>query len=138
MYFSRLARIDAKRGLTNGQYQKDLILDTLLEHLIDLNLIKYDLSIYNRSVREPLENALNMGQELGLFKYQTNAFKNYDEAINNGNNGRNAKDKVSNFENEPIRIILNHLNNDLEKMEQAHKTYIQNKRKYARKEATKK
>ena len=38
MYFSRLARIDAKRGLTNGQYQKDLILDTLLEHLIDLNL----------------------------------------------------------------------------------------------------
>lgn len=138
MYFSRLARIDAKRGLTNGQYQKDLILDTLLEHLIDLNLIKYDLSIYNRSVREPLENALNTGQELGLFSYKTNAFKNYDEAINNGNNGRNAKDKVSNFENEPIRIILNHLNNDLEKMEQAHKTYIQNKRKYTRKEATKK
>ena len=138
MYFSRLARIDAKKGLTNGQYQKYLILDTLLEHLIDLNLIKYDLSIYNRSVREPLENALNTGQELGLFSYKTNAFKNYDEAINNGNNGRNAKDKVSNFENEPIRIILNHLNNDLEKMEQAHKTYIQNKRKYTRKEATKK
>lgn len=130
IYFSQLARKDAKNGLTNGQYQKDFVLDTILTRLLELNLINYDITKYGERVKDPLLDALNMGKKLNLFSYKTNAFKNYDEAIATRNNGRNATNKVNDFENEPIRIILNHNNNDLDKISKAHETYLKNKKKY--------
>lgn len=141
IYFSQLARTEAKKGLTNGQWQKDLHLDTLITRLAELNLLNYNPNTYNKSVKEPLLNALNVGQELGLFKYKTNAFKYYDDVISTLNNGANVKDKITNFETGKqygIRIILNKDMTDLEKNEKAHTTYNKYQNKYKGKRATKK
>jgi hypothetical protein len=141
IYFSQLARIEAKKGLTNGQWQKDLHLDTLITRLAELNLLNYNPNTYNKSVKEPLLNALNVGQELGLFKYKTNAFKYYDDVISTLNNGANVKDKITNFETGKqygIRIILNKDMTDLEKNEKAHTTYNKYQNRYKGKRATKK
>ena len=141
IYFSQLARTEAKKGLTNGQWQKDLHLDTLITRLAELNLLNYNPNTYNKSVKEPLLNALNVGQELGLFKYKTNAFKYYDDVISTLNNGANVKDKITNFETGKqygIRIILNKDMTDLEKNEKAHTTYNKYQNRYKGKRATKK
>lgn len=139
VYFVRLARTEAKKGLTNGQWRKLLHLEPIITYLAEINLIKYDPNDYNHNVKEPLENALNMGMELGLFKYETNAFKYYDDIISTANNGANIKDKVLNFETHKdngIYIYLNANQTDLEKNNKAFKTYTQNKKRYDK--ATKK
>lgn len=140
LYLSKLARIEAKKGTDNGKWQKDLHLDVLITHLAELNLINYNPNDYNKSVKEPLLNALNVGMENGLFTYKTNAFKYYDDVIASGNNGANVKDKITNFENGKkygVRITINKDMIDIESNEKAHKTYLANQRKYNRK-ATKK
>ena len=138
VYFVKLARIDAKKGLNNGQWRKLLHLDTLITYLAEINLIKYNPNDYNHTVKEPLENALNMGMELDLFRYETNAFKYYDDIIATANNGANVKDKVSNFESGKeygIYIYLNASQTDLEKNAKANATYkrYQNKHKATKK-----
>ena len=142
IYLSRLCRIEAKKGTINGQWRKDIHLDLLITHLAEINLLNYNPNTYNKSVKEPLLNALNTGVELGLFSYKTNAFKYYDEVIATNNNGRNASDKIHNFENGDkygVQFTLNSDMVDLETNEKAHQTYkkYQNKAKKKR-EATKK
>ena len=142
IYLSRLCRIEAKKGTINGQWRKDIHLDLLITHLAEINLLNYNPNTYNKSVKEPLLNALNTGVELGLFSYKTNAFKYYDEVITTNNNGRNASDKIHNFENGDkygVQFILNSDMVDLETNQKAHTTYkkYQNKAK-SKKEATKK
>lgn len=142
IYLSRLCRIEAKKGTINGQWRKDIHLDLLITHLAEINLLNYNPNTYNKSVKEPLLNALNTGVELGLFSYKTNAFKYYDEVIATNNNGRNASDKIHNFENGDkygVQFTLNSDMVDLETNEKAHQTYkkYQNKAKKKR-EATNK
>lgn len=142
IYLSRLCRIEAKKGTINGQWRKDIHLDLLITHLAEINLINYNPNTYNKSVKEPLLNALNTGVELGLFNYKTNAFKYYDEVIATNNNGRNVSDKIHNFENGDkygVQFTLNSDMVDLETNEKAHTTYkkYQNKGK-KKQEATKK
>ena len=124
VYFTRLARNEAKKGLKKGQYTKDLKIGTLIDYLVEINLIKYDTSRYMYYIRQPLELALYSGIDLNLFSFKTRAFDNYDDAINTLNNGANAKDKIANFEDEGITIILN-IDNvaNLDKNEQAHNTF---------------
>lgn len=134
IYLSRLCRIEAKKGTINGQWRKDIHLDLLITHLAEINLLNYNPNTYNKSVKEPLLNALNTGVELGLFNYKTNAFKYYDEVIATSNNGRNASDKIHNFENGDkygVQFILNSDMIDLETNQKAHTTYkkYQNKAK---------
>lgn len=143
IYLSRLCRIEAKKGTINGQWRKDIHLDLLITHLAEINLLNYNPNTYNKSVKEPLLNALNTGVELGLFSYKTNAFKYYDEVIATNNNGRNASDKIHNFENGDkygVQFILNSDMVDLETNQKAHTTYkkYQNKAKNKPREATKK
>ncbi|MBQ9013448.1 MAG: hypothetical protein IJ094_07865 [Bacilli bacterium] len=146
IYLSRLCRIEAKKGTINGQWRKDIHLDLLITHLAEINLLNYNPNTYNKSVKEPLLNALNTGVELGLFSYKTNAFKYYDEVIATNNNGRNATDKIHNFENGDkygVQFILNSDMVDLETNQKAHTTYkkYQSKAKNnprAKQEATKK
>lgn len=142
IYLSRLCRIEAKKGTINGQWRKDIHLDLLITHLAEINLINYNPNTYNKSVKEPLLNALNTGVELGLFNYKTNAFKYYDEVIATNNNGRNVSDKIHNFENGDkygVQFTLNSDMVDLETNEKAHTTYkkYQNKGK-KKQEAAKK
>lgn len=142
IYLSRLCHIEAKKGTINGQWRKDIHLDLLITHLAEINLLDYNPNTYNKSVKEPLLNALNTGVELGLFSYKTNAFKYYDEVIATNNNGRNASDKIHNFENGDkygVQFILNSDMVDLETNQKAHTTYkkYQNKAK-KKQEATKK
>lgn len=135
IYLSRLARIEAKQGTINGEYTKDLHLDTIITHLVELNLINYDLSKYNEKVKEPLLYALNTGVELGLFTYKTKAFSYYDEIISKNNNGANDKDKISNFESGKdygIKITLYIDKIDLDTNNKAHKTYTDYKRRNSR------
>lgn len=139
IYFSQMARTEAKKGTINGEWQKDLHLDTLITRLSELNLINYNPNTYNKSVKEPLQYALNTGVELGLFRYETNAFKYYDDVIATGNNGAYVKDKISNFESGKkygIRIFINGSMIDLEKNEKAHDTYNKYKNKKQKKRAT--
>jgi hypothetical protein len=137
-YFVRLARTEAKKGLTKGTYQKALKLDTIITFLAEINLINYNPNRYNETVKEPLQTALYMGQELGLFSIKTDAFKYYDDVINTLNNGANVKDKVKTFESQLIQITLyNDNTTDLTSNEKAHKTYKENQKKY-NKRATKK
>ena len=132
-YFVRLARTEAKKGLTKGTYQKALKLDTIITFLAEINLINYNPNRYSETVKEPLQTALYMGQELGLFSIKTDAFKYYDEVINTLNNGANVKDKVKNFENQLIQITLYNDNIiDLTSNEKAHETYKANQKKYNR------
>lgn len=136
IYLSRLCRIEAKKGTINGQWRKDIHLDLLITHLAEINLLNYNPNTYNKSVKEPLLNALNTGVELGLFSYKTNAFKYYDEVIATNNNGRNATDKIHNFENGDkygVQFILNSDMIDLETNQKAHTTY----KKYQNKARTK-
>lgn len=135
-YFVRLARTEAKKGLTKGTYQKALKLDTIITFLADINLINYNPNRYNETVKEPLQTALYTGQELGLFSIKTDAFKYYDDVINTLNNGANVKDKVKTFENELIQVTIFNDNTDLESNQKAFETYKANKNKY-KKEATK-
>ena len=129
-YFVRLARTEAKKGLTKGTYQKALKLDTIITFLAEINLINYNPNRYSETVKEPLQTALYMGQELGLFSIKTDAFKYYDEVINTLNNGANVKDKVKNFENQLIQITLYNDNIiDLTSNEKAHETYKANQKK---------
>ena len=124
VYFTRLARNEAKKGLKNGVYMKDFKIGTLLDYLVEINAIKYDTSRYNQFIREPLEYALYMGKERNYFDFKTRAFENYDKAISTLNNGANAKGKIENFEKEGITIYLNTGNvANLGKNEKAHKTY---------------
>ena len=126
IYLSRLCRIEAKKGTINGQWRKDIHLDLLITHLAEINLLNYNPNTYNKSVKEPLLNALNTGVELGLFNYKTNAFKYYDEVIATNNNGRNVSDKIHNFENGDkygVQFILNSDMVDLETNQKAHTTY---------------
>lgn len=146
IYLSRLCRIEAKKGTINGQWRKDIHLNLLITHLAEINLLNYNPNTYNKSVKEPLLNALNTGVELGLFSYKTNAFKYYDGVIATNNNGRNATDKIHNFENGDkygVQFILNSDMVDLETNQKAHTTYkkYQNKAKNnlrTKQEATKK
>lgn len=126
IYLSRLCRIEAKKGTISGQWRKDIHLDLLITHLAEINLLNYNPNTYNKSVKEPLLNALNTGVELGLFSYKTNAFKYYDDVIATNNNGRNASDKIHNFENGDkygVQFILNSDMVDLETNQKAHTTY---------------
>ena len=132
-YFVRLARTEAKKGLTKGTYQKALKLDTIITFLAEINLINYNPNRYNETVKEPLQTALYMGQELGLFSIKTDAFKYYDDVISTLNNGANVKDKVKTFENQLIQITLyNDNTTDLTSNEKAHETYKANQKKYNR------
>lgn len=142
IYLSRLCRIEAKKGTINGQWRKDIHLDLLITHLAEINLLNYNPNTYNKSVKEPLLNALNTGVELGLFSYKTNAFKYYDDVIATNNNGRNTNDKIHNFENGDkygVQFILNSDMVDLETNQKAHTTYKKYQNKTDRnQEATKK
>ncbi len=132
IYLSKLCRIEAKKGTINGQWRKDIHLDLLITYLAEINLLNYNPNTYNRSVKEPLLNALNTGVELGLFEYKTNAFKYYDEVIATKNRGRNVKDKIYNFEKGDkygIRMILNGDMIDLNNNQKAHETYKKHKNK---------
>ena len=130
-YFVRLARTEAKKGLTKGTYQKALKLDTIITFLAEINLINYNPNRYNETIKEPLQTALYMGQELGLFSIKTDAFKYYDDVINTLNNGANVKDKVKKFESQLIQITLyNDNTTDLTSNEKAHETYKANQKKY--------
>lgn len=135
-YLSKLCRTEAKQQTQTGQWQKDLHLETIIKYLCEINLIKYNPNRYNESVREPLEYALNIGQELGLFTYQTEAFSYYDSVINSLNNGANVQDKIYNFENGKaygIKFTLNNDMIDLETNHKASKTYQENKKKWKKK-----
>lgn len=124
IYFTRLARNEAKKGLKNGIYTKDLKIGTIIDYLVEINAINYDTSRYNQFIREPLEYALYMGRDNNYFSFETRAFKHYDKAIDTLNNGANAKDKIANFENEGITIYLNTGNvANLDKSEKAHNTF---------------
>lgn len=136
LYLSKLCRIEAKKQDTTGQWQKDLRLDTIITKLCELNLINYNPNRYNETVKEPLLYALNIGMEKGYFKYETDAFKYYDEVTSTLNKGANVKDKITNFETGDrygIRFTLNSDMVDLEANQKANKTYKANKKKYEKK-----
>ena len=137
LYFVRLARTEAKKGLIKGVYEKALKISTIIDYLTEINLLNYNPYRYNESVKEPLQLALYTGQELGLYDIKTDAFKYYDDVISTLNKGANVKDKVTNFENQLIKITLYNDNTDLESNQKAHETYKANKKKYG-KRATKK
>jgi hypothetical protein len=137
LYFVRLARTEAKKGLIKGVYEKALKISTIIDYLTEINLLNYNPYRYSESVKEPLQLALYTGQELGLYDIKTDAFKYYDDVISTLNKGANVKDKVTNFENQLIKITLYNDNTDLESNQKAHETYKANKKKYG-KRATKK
>lgn len=136
LYFVKLARTEAKKGLINGvKYEKALKIETIINHLSELNLINYNPSRYSESVKEPLQIALYTGQDLGLYEIETDAFSYYDDVISTLNNGANVKDKISKFENHLINIsLVNDDTTDLESHLKANETY----KKYQNKEKTKK
>ena len=139
-YLSKLCRTEAKHQAQTGKWEKALHLETIINHLCTINLINYNPNRYNETVKEPLEYALNVGQELGLFEYQTDAFNYYYSVINSLNYGANVKDKIENFEKGKaygIKFIIYGDMIDLEANHKANKTYNANKRKYNKK-ATKK
>lgn len=130
LYFVRLARMEAKKGLINGDYVKSLKISTIIDYLIEIGTINYNPSRYSENVKEPLQIALYMGQELGLYDIKTDAFKYYDDIISTLNNGANIKDKIEKFENSLIEITLHNNNTDLASNEKARKTYeAHNKKK---------
>ena len=53
IYLTRLARNDAKNGLKNGKWVKDIHIKTLIDYLVSINLIDYDTRYYSRYVKEP-------------------------------------------------------------------------------------
>ena len=138
LYFVKLARTEAKKGLIKGTYQRALKISTIIDYLSEINLINYNPNRYNESVKEPLEIALYMGQELGLYDIKTDAFKYYDDVISTLNKGANVQDKIPTFENHLIKITLYNDNTDLKTNEKAHKTYMANKKKYEKKTTKKK
>jgi len=140
LYFVKLARTEAKKGLINGvKYEKALKVETIINHLTELNLINYNPSRYSESVKEPLQVALYMGQDLGLYEIETDAFNYYDNVIGTLNNGANVKDKISTFENHLINIsLVNGDTTDLESHLKANETYKKSQAKYNKKKATKK
>ena len=74
--------------------------------------------------------------EKGYFKYETDAFKYYDDVISSNNRGASIKDKITNFETGDrygIRFTLNSDMVDLEANQKANKTYKANKKKYEKK-----
>ena len=139
-YLSKLCRAEAKQQTQTGQWQKDLHLETIIKHLCDINLLNYNPNRYNETVKEPLKYALNVGQELGLFTYQTDAFSYYDDVISSLNWGANVQDKIDNFEKgKPygIKFILNSDMIDLEANHKANRTYNANKKRYDKKATNK-
>ena len=140
LYFVKLARTEAKKGLINGvKYEKALKVETVINHLTELNLINYNPSRYSESVKEPLQIALYTGQDLGLFEVETDAFNYYDNVISALNNGANVKDKISTFESHLINVsLVNGDTTDLESHLKANETYKKSQAKYNKKKATKK
>ena len=140
LYFVKLARTEAKKGLINGvKYEKALKVETVINHLTELNLINYNPSRYSESVKEPLQIALYTGQDLGLFEVETDAFNYYDNVISTLNNGANVKDKISTFESHLINVsLVNGDTTDLESHLKANETYKKSQAKYNKKKATKK
>ena len=140
LYLAKLCRSEAKNQSNTGKWEKAIHLETIIKKLCDLNLINYNPYRYNETVKEPLLYALNTGQELGYFEYQTDAFTYYDDVIASNNNGAKIQDKIENFEKGKqygIRFRINGGAIDLESNKKAHDTYKANKKKYERK-ATKK
>lgn len=140
LYFVKLARTEAKKGLINGvKYEKALKVETIINHLTELNLINYNPSRYSESVKEPLQIALYTGQDLGLYEIETDAFSYYDNVISTLNNGANVKDKISTFESHLINVsLVNGDTTDLESHLKANETYRKSQAKYNKKKATKK
>lgn len=140
LYFVKLARTEAKKGLKNGvKYEKALKVETIINHLTELNLINYNPSRYSESVKEPLQIALYTGQDLGLYEIETDAFNYYDNVISTLNNGANVKDKISTFESHLINVsLVNGDTTDLESHLKANETYRKSQAKYNKKKATKK
>lgn len=132
LYLAKLCRIEAKNQVNGGEWRKDIHLETIINKLIELNLLNYNKSRYNESVKEPLLYALNTGMELGYFTYETDAFKYYDDVIATNNNGANVQDKITNFEKGDkygIRFTINGNMVNLESNTKAHKTYEEHKKK---------
>jgi hypothetical protein len=136
-YLAKMCRTEAKSQVNSGEWTKILHLDTIITKLSELNLIKYDLNRYNECVKEPLLYALNMGIELGYFKYETDAFNYYDNVISSNNNGANVKDKIDNFERGKdygIKFTINGDMVDLQNNTKANKTYNKYKNKHKSKD----
>jgi hypothetical protein len=137
LYLAKMCRTEAKSQVNSGEWTKTIHLDTIITKLSELNLIKYDLNRYNECVKEPLLYALNIGMELGYFKYKTKAFDYYDNVIASNNNGANVKDKIDNFERGKaygIKFTINGDMVDLQKNTKANKTYNKYKNKYKNKD----
>ena len=104
---------------------------------MSINLIDYDTRYYSRYVKEPLQDALNLGKDLNLFDYKTNAFEYYDNSISKSMNWTRDKEHIVEFENgkdNGIHIILNADNiADLEKNQKANTTYKKYQKKYDKK-----
>ncbi len=137
IYLTRLARNDAKNGLKNGKWVKDIHIKTLIDYLVSINLIDYDTRYYSRYVKEPLQDALNLGKDLNLFDYKTNAFEYYDNSISKSMNWTRDKEHIAEFESgkdNGVHIILNADNiADLEKNQKANTTYKKYQKKYDKK-----
>ena len=137
IYLTRLARNDAKNGLKNGKWVKDIHIKTLIDYLVSINLIDYDTRYYSRYVKEPLQDALNLGKDLNLFDYKTNAFEYYDNSISKSMNWTRDKEHIVEFESgkdNGVHIILNADNiADLEKNQKANTTYKKYQKKYDKK-----
>lgn len=137
IYLTRLARNDAKNGLKNGKWVKDIHIKTLIDYLVSINLIDYDTRYYSRYVKEPLQDALNLGKDLNLFDYKTNAFEYYDNSISKSMNRTRDKEHIAEFESgkdNGVHIILNADNiADLEKNQKANTTYKKYQKKYDKK-----
>ena len=137
IYLTRLARNDAKNGLKNGKWVKDIHIKTLIDYLVSINLIDYDTRYYSRYVKEPLQDALNLGKDLNLFDYKTNAFEYYDNSTSKSMNWTRDKEHIAEFESgkdNGVHIILNADNiADLEKNQKANTTYKKYQKKYDKK-----
>jgi len=100
----------------------------LLKTLREMKDETYEYS-YIKENRQLEESFLSLVSEAISTEYNGNATVKVQLGATL-NNGRNATNKINDFENEPMRIILNHNNNDFDKIDKAHNTYLKNKKKY--------
>lgn len=107
LYETLRKNLKGKGDYRKGDYRKTFIMKTIVNKLLKQGLLQVNSNRYSRRIIEPIQEALNFLEDIGLIEYNTNAFKIYEGDEETGEKGlKGSKEEIISKAFEDARIEI--------------------------------